>query len=109
MKKYMFFLIGIVFLAATAFTVAKTFEPTNATATVNQVQGVYIFSDSKPVMEYTYLGTVKTSNAAGFVKEDYGSNRDRLLKNLKKDYPDADGLILSVGESGAKADAIKFK
>jgi hypothetical protein len=60
-------------------------------------------------MEYEYLGTVK-SNTGGFGNPQYEGVRNRLLKNIKKDYPQADGAILylNYGQSD-KADAIKFK
>lgn len=80
-----------------------------ANAVVNQVQGVYIFIDSKPVAEYEYLGTVSTKGVVSSNPQ-YLVIRDKLLKRIKKDWPSADGVIFSFNAGGADhADAIKFK
>lgn len=85
-----------------------SYNGTKATAEVNQVQGLYIFTDSKPTAEYKYLGTVST---AGIVwkQRGYEEMRETLLKKLKKDYPDADGAIFSFIDGKGKVDAVKFK
>lgn len=79
-------------------------------ATVDQYEGIYLFSDSKPVAPYDYLGSVKSGGGGGMQSAQYEDVRDRLIKKCKKEYPQADGLILNL-KSGAtdKADAIKFK
>jgi len=78
-------------------------------ARVNQQQGCYLFVDSKPTADYTFLGTVKTS-AVHLGSSQYQGVRDLLIKKIKNDYPDADGIIFNF-ESGGNdhADAIKFK
>ena len=92
------------------FLVAFTFinyEPKKATAEVEQMQGLYIFTDSKPVLEYEYLGTVK---AAISMDGQYQGVRDKLIKKAKKDFPTADGLMMQFKSGGTdKCDAIKFK
>lgn len=100
-------LIGMSLATILAFTVAK-YDPKKSTAEVEQFQGLYVFVDANPVMEYEYLGTVKSSFSLG--DEQYTGVRDRLIKKCKKDYPLANGLILTFKTGGAdKADAIKFK
>ena len=85
----------------------STYEPQKKSAEVEQMQGCYIFVDSKPVMEYEYLGTV--SALVGWSSQ-YQSIRDQLLRKAKKEYPNADGLIFHFNAGGAdKCDAIKFK
>ena len=86
------------------------YQPTKATAEVESIQGILIFSDCKPIQPYDYLGTVKSTGTGGFASGEYASVRDRLIKNAKKDYPNADGLILNLRENKTdQADAIKFK
>lgn len=91
-------------------------QPTNAdavkknAAVVEQVQGIYVFTDCKPVKEFEYLGTVKATGAFSVRSPQYESVRDILIKRLKKEYPQADGIILKLKDGDTdSADAIKFK
>jgi len=100
-------LIGVCMTTILAFTVAN-YDPKKSTAEVEQYEGLYVFVDSKPVKEYDYLGTVKASMTLGDTQ--YTGCRDRMIKKCKKDYPQADGIIITFKSGGAdKADAIKFK
>lgn len=108
-----FFIIGILAgLALTtliAFQVA-TYEIKNSTAEVNNVEGLLIFTDCKPIKEYEYLGTVKSGGTGGLANPQYEGVRNRLIKRIKKEYPKADGAIMNLNYGQAdKADAIKFK
>ncbi len=99
-------IIGISLTSLVAFKVA-TYEPKKATGEVEQMQGLYIFTDSKPVLEYEYLGTV---TATFGMDSQYQGVRDKLIKKAKKDFPNADGLIMQFKSGGTdKCDAIKFK
>lgn len=103
------FAIGTATCMLFGFTIITTYEANNSTAEVEQMQGLYIFSDSKPVKEYEYLGSVK-SNTGGFGSPQYTGVRDRLIKNAKKKYPNGEGLILNLKTGSADlADVIKFK
>ena len=105
MKKIIFSILVIV---AVGFS-TNHYTSDKATATVNQVQGVYIFIDSKPVAEYQFLGTVDTKGIISGNPQ-YTVVRDKLLKRIKKDWPAADGVIFSFNAGGRDhADAIKFK
>lgn len=78
-------------------------------AKVERIQGLYIFTDSKPVAEYDYLGTV-TIKGVGFKSPQYTVVRDALLNKMKEDYPQAEGAIFYFVNGGTdKVDAIKFK
>ena len=107
MKKIMLgTLIGLSMTSLVAFTAAN-YEPKKATGEVEQLQGLYIFTDSKPVLEYEYLGTVKAT--IGWDSQ-YQGVRDKLIGKAKKDFPNADGLIMQFKSGGTdKCDAIKFK
>ncbi len=99
-------IIGFSLTALVAFT-AVIYEPKKATGEVEQMQGLYIFTDSKPVLEYEYLGTV---TATFGMDSQYQGVRDKLIKKAKKDFPSADGLIMQFKSGGTdKCDAIKFK
>ena len=103
MKPLLFLAILFLFVAA---SVSYEVKPT--TGEVIQIEGMYIFTDCKPVKEYVYLGTVK--NSGGINNPQYSNVRDYLIKRAKKEYDDADGLILTLNAGGADVcDVIKFK
>ena len=93
-------LIGFVFGISTVMLFAfkgVNFSPSSSTADVNQIEGLYIFTDSKPVNSYDSLGTVEI----GFVKDtQYESIRGSLIKKAKNKFPYADGLILKLDKKG---------
>lgn len=100
-------LLGFTLSALFAFTIMN-YEPKKSTGEVEQFQDLYIFVDSKPVMEYEYLGTVKSTLSLG--DSQYTGVRDRIIKKVKKDYPQADAIIITFKSGGSdEADAIKFK
>ena len=98
--------IGFIISLFFAFTIVN-YELKNNTAEVEQSQGVFLFTDSKPLKEYEYLGTVKA--LIGFDAQ-YTGVRDKLLKKMKNKYPNADGIIFRFNSAGAdQGDAIRFK
>lgn len=108
MKQVSFFVLGVVFSLcfAGAPTTSASHDIKKNCAEVQQLQGLYIFMDSKPLTEYKYLGTVKASS--GWSGQ-YQAVRDKLIKKAKDDFKDADGLILNFVKDGVdKADVIKF-
>jgi hypothetical protein len=74
-------LIGIGLTSLVALKGAN-YEPKKATGEVEQMQGLYIFTDSKPVLDYEYLGTVKVTFA---LDAQYQGVRDKLIKKAKTD------------------------
>lgn len=91
-------LAGLAFKSTVDVSIAK----------VERIQGLYVFTDSKPVTEYDYLGTV-TIKGVGLKSPQYTVVRDALLKKLHEDYPQADGAIFYLVTGGIdKVDAIKF-
>jgi hypothetical protein len=104
--------------AAIAGLFAITRNITAASADAQQVQGFYIFTDSKPISEYTYLGTVtpKTVQVGDQVSGNeglavceltYTQLRDDLIKQAKKKYKDGTAIIIYPAES--KGEVIKIK
>lgn len=109
MKKQTVFalLCGMALTGMFAFKTVKQEAKLNG-AEVDQMQGIYLFSDSKPTRAYDYLGSEKISfNLFGSGK--YDDVRDRLIKKIKKEYPKANGVIFHLGEGKDKADAIFIK
>ena len=99
--------MALVFLLAAG---RYSYEIRKSTAEVDQIQGVYIFVDSKPVTEYDYLGTVKGVGMGASLNPQYNTVRDAILKKVRKEYPGADAVILRLNAGGKDiADAIKFK
>lgn len=100
--------IAVIFVLF-AFSSVK-FNREKATATVNQVQGMYVFVDSSPSAEYEYLGTVQTNKKAKISNPQYQIVRDYLLMVAKEKYPNADGIVIHFSPADwDKADVIKFK
>jgi len=102
-------------LALTMIVAITTSAQTNkATATAEQINGIFIFVDAKPVTQYDFLGTVGKGSswgkAFGLQGSEYTDRRDKLVKAAKKEYPVAEGIILHLREGGKdEADVIKFK
>jgi hypothetical protein len=108
MKKYILAIIfSSMLIGLFAFT-AISYEAKKSTAEVESIEGLLVFVDSKPVLEYDYLGSVKVSFTLGDTQ--YQGVRDKFLKKCKKDFPQADGIIIRFKSGGTDvADAIKFK
>lgn len=99
-------LIVICLTSICAFSVAG-YTPKYCTAEVATVDGVYVFTDSQPVMPYDSLGVVELGFVSG---TQYESIRTNLLKRVKKAYPAADGVILNLDKKGIdNCKVIKFK
>lgn len=96
MKKISFGILiglGITFIMASSLN--KTQDIKNSSARVNQVEGLLIFADCKPMKEYEYLGTVK-SNTRAFGNTQFEGVRNRLIKKIKSEYPKADGILIRI-------------
>jgi len=74
-------------------------------AHVEQRDGLYIFIQCKPQTSYNDLGTVKARPA---FSDKAGAFIDAMIKNCKKEYPQADGLIFTTPDLD-RAEAVKFK
>lgn len=105
-NQVLFFLAGMVFTILFAFTTA-TFTPSRATAEVVRADGFYIFTDSKPVMEYDSLGVVELGFVSG---TQYNSIRANLIQRSRKKYPQGDGLLMQLTNGGVdRCVVVKFK
>lgn len=78
-----------------------------ALAKVQKTDGIYVFTDSEPVNDYEVLDRVKSSIG---LSSSYTSVKNKLIRKALKEYPDADGVILTMVTGGTdKATIIKFK
>ncbi len=90
------FLFGISVSILLAFRGA-IFTPSASTAEVNNVEGLYVFTDSKPIVPYDSLGSIEI----GFVTDtQYESIRNNLIKRAKNKFPYADGIIMNFNKKG---------
>ncbi len=106
MKMFLFGIGSGVFVTSLLAFNILSYEPNRSTGEVEQMQGLYIFTDSKPVLEYEYLGTVKTTFAADV---QYQGTRNKMIRKAKKKFPDAEGIIIQFKSGGTdKGDVIKF-
>ena len=101
-----------IMLSVVSITTAQDCKAKKDDAIVEQYSGVYIFVDCKPKAEYKFLGTV--NSGSGFGKAmmgtpEYDQKKMKLIEKVKKDYPQADGIIIHFVKGGKdSADAIKF-
>lgn len=101
------FCAGLLLAGTLAFT-AATYEPSKATAEVDRIEGIYVFTNSLPVMEYESVGNVKVTFSMG--SGQYSDIRSKLIRKVKKEYPQANGIIMYFTDGGSdRAEAIKFK
>jgi hypothetical protein len=107
-KNVLFFFLGIGFCSLLSFKLIDENQDTSkATAEVSIIDGVFIFTDSKPLCQYDELGVVELYFSGD---TQYQSVRDNLIKKAKKKYPEADGLIFDFNKKGIdKCVAIDFK
>jgi hypothetical protein len=77
-------------------------------ARVNNYQGISTFIDCEPTNKYEYLGSVKS--VVNFTSGQYQPVRDNLIRKTKKEFKNANGLILKLVPGGAdNGDAILLK
>ena len=97
MKKYITGIFsGISITILLAFKVVN-FVPNPSTAEVNKIEGLYVFTDSKPVMHYDSIGTLEI----GFIADtQYESIRGNFIKKAKHKFPNANGLIMKFDKKG---------
>ena len=95
-KQVIGFLLGMSVTILLSFRSA-VFTPNASTAEVNNVEGLYVFTDSKPLMPYDSIGVIEI----GFITDtQYESIRNNLIKRTKIKFPYADGVILNFNKKG---------
>ena len=115
MKKFLLPTIAMLIIASFTFA---TNEAQKSFATVNQEQGLYIFTDCRPNSEFKVLGTLTASkvsldlNSMNAYQISYDELKQDIFKQIskkknKEKYNEADAVILYPDKQ--KADVIKFK
>jgi len=79
-------------IVAVAFSVPDG-DINNGLATVNKVDGYYIFMQCTPVAPYEILGTVKKTGIA--ISGDPDEMFKTILRRAKKDFPKCDAIIFT--------------
>lgn len=99
-------LIGASIVALFSFK-SSLYDIKPNTAETEQINGLYIFKDCKPVKEYEVLGTVKLK----FIMNSsvYSDARDYLILEAKEKYTSGQGLIFENNRETKTAQVIKFK
>ncbi|PZF71110.1 hypothetical protein [Taibaiella soli] len=88
----------------TANKEAKPFVK-HAAASAYRDGGLYIFTDCKPQVSYTVMGSIN-----GDPSTNYETTKKNFVTQAKQKYYKADGLILFFSNDGSsRADVIKFK
>jgi hypothetical protein len=114
MKSVFFSLVAVAVMAFTGTSIA-----TADNAIVDRLQGFYIFTDCKPVQDYTYVATVTVSisefgDVIGegsktncFCDPTYSTLKNAIIAKAKKKKIVGDAIIIN--PDGKSGDVIKFK
>jgi len=110
MKKIVLSISFIAFISALCISATLAYEANHKTAEANLYQGIAVFTDCNPVLSYDKLGDVTIKSTGGFGDDTYNGKREAAIGKMKKQYPTADGILISFKANGAvSAEAIKFK
>lgn len=110
MKNLSISLMAIALISALCIAATLAYEPSHKTGEANIYTGVLVFTDCNPVMPYDNLGEVTIKSTGGFGNDTYNSKRTSAIEKMKKQFPQADGILISFKEQGGVvAQAIKFK
>jgi hypothetical protein len=98
--KSMTITLPLVFLSLLSFQTV-----TNRTATVEQVNGLYIYWHSRPLDDYTYIDTYQIKIAITGAPDEL---IQMMINKVKKKYPEANGIII-LNDDLSSCDVIKLK
>lgn len=99
-NKLMLLIVAVVFGILMAFGTDKP-----NLGSVNQVQGYYVYWQSKPVNEYQYLGSIQVY----LVWSAKPSSMLRtMIRKAKRKFPQGDAIIFTA-DNMDKADIVKLK
>lgn len=88
-KQILGFFIGITVATGFAFT-SNEYSAGPSTAEAGKVEGLYVFTDCKPVLAYDSLGLVDPGFITG---TQYENIRNSIIKRVIKKHPEAEGVI----------------
>lgn len=88
-------------------TLSVNAQSDNTLARVQKNNGLYVFVDNEPVMEYEIVDRVKSSISWS---GQFSEIRNKLIRKAVSDFPNADGIVITMSSSSAdRAIVIKFK
>ena len=97
-------IVGLLILAVFAVTAAFAVKP-NFTAKVEKREGIYIYINAEPTEVYEELGFLRKKGL--WWSGHYDEMRNFFLKKCKKEYPNANAMILFLSGEGGRATAIR--
>jgi hypothetical protein len=100
------FTLGLI--VALGFSFKTIYDLKQNSAEANELNGILMFTDSKPLMKYEIIGQVKLGLGSTH-KDCYRDARVRLVEICKEKYPTGKGLMIKVDEFRYTADVIDFK
>ena len=107
MKKGISILVVIVtILVALLYFQFNYTKITNELGNANQIEGLTVFTDNNPILEYEFLGTVKVDTSK-LQDAEYDHIRDQLILKAKTQFANAQGIIITPKDK--KAVVIRFK
>jgi len=107
-KQLITFFFGASLILMFSFANQST-EIKQTSAEVSRLNGMAVFIESEPLMEYEVLGDVKYDGTFAITNQ-YQEVRDALIRKAKKKYKDANGIIIRFCNGCTnRADVIKFK
>lgn len=103
-------LFGIFFVLLNILSEQKTMpieKDKTETSTLIPVDGLFVYTDSKPTQDYEILGVLDITFSLAV---QYSDIRNKFIEKCLEDYPTADGLILTLNSGSTDtATVIKFK
>ena len=107
MKKGISILVVIVtILVALLYFQFNYTKITNELGNANQIEGLTVFTDNNPILEYELLGKVKVDTSK-LQDAEYDHIRDQLIIKAKTQFANAQGIIITPKDK--KAVVIRFK
>lgn len=105
MNKKIIWLILSLFTLGLGYGLCKInhIKKTPSLAIVSQIDGINVYTDNIPVLEYEFLGNVQINPN----ETEYDNLRNELVKKAKKQFASAEGIIISTKEK--KAVVVDFK
>ena len=106
MKKGISIIVVIVtILVALLYFQFNYTKKTNELGNANQIEGLTVFTDNNPILEYEFLGTVKVDTSK-LQDAEYDHIRDQLIIKAKTQFANAQGIIITPKDK--KAVVVKF-
>ena len=104
MKKSFINILGLILLIGFLAFTSINYEIEKNSGEVKQIEGLYIFFASEPLMKTEYIGTVKVGMT---LNSDSDTRLSAIIKKCKKNFPNAEAVIFKSIDFSS-ADAVKY-